>query len=164
MRIINYVTILYIISVLKYNLCIIIKGMLSYIYNFLFPELKAKDEKEKENNDDDNYIIIRGGQYQVNEADLKSVILSPPKKHKEFEPKLHNQISEKDLQSVVLLPPKKRKENKVDKKVNIQDLSRSQLKQIMNVKLKPVKRNEKKKIYGQRHPVLKELQEKVTKK
>jgi hypothetical protein len=138
--------------------------MLSYIYNFLFPELKAKDEKDNKDDDDDNYIIIHGGQYQVNEADLKSVILSPPKK--ECEPKLSNHISEKDLQSVVLLPPKKRKENKVDnnKKVNVQDLSRSQLKQIMNVKLKPVKRNEKKKIYGQRHPVLKELQEKVTKK
>jgi len=162
MRIINHVSFLYIISVLKYNLCIIIKGMLSYIYNFLFPGLVAKEEKENKHDDDDNYIIVRGGHYQVNEADLKSVILSPPKK--ECEPKLCNHISEKDLQSVVLLPPKKRKENKVDKKVNVQDLSRSQLKQIMNVKLKPVKRNEKKKIYGQRHPVLKELQEKVTKK
>ena len=164
MRIINSMSFLYIISVLKYNLCIIIKGMLSYIYNFLFPG--PKESKEEKEDDDDNYIIIQGGQYQVNEADLKSVILQPPKKEKEHEPKLCNHhISEKDLQSVILSPPKKRKEEtKNDKKVNIQNLSRSQLKQIMNVKLKPTKRNEKKKIYGQRHPVLKELQEKVTKK
>jgi hypothetical protein len=136
--------------------------MLSYIYNFLFPRLEAKEEKE---NDDDDYIIIQSGQYQVNEADLKSVILQPPKKEKEHESKSCNHISEKDLQSVILSPPKKRKEEtKNDKKVNMQNLSRSQLKQIMNVKLKPTKRNEKKKVYGQRHPVLKELQEKVTKK
>ena len=136
--------------------------MLSYIYNFFFP---SQEEKENEHDNDDNYIIINGGQYQVNEADLKSVILSPPKEREQESKSSSNHIiSEKDLQSVVLLPPKKRKENKVDKKVNVQDLSRSQLKQILNVKLKHVKRNEKKKIYGQRHPVLKELQEKVTKK
>ena len=37
-------------------------------------------------------------------------------------------------------------------------------KQIMNVKLKPVNVEKKKHIYKQRHPVLKELQEKITKK
>ena len=137
--------------------------MLSYIYNFFFP---SQEEKENEHDNDDNYIIINGGQYQVNEADLKSVILSPPKEREQESKSSSNHIiSEKDLQSVVLLPPKKRKENNaIDKNINMQNLSRSQLKQIMNVKLKPVKRNEKKKIYGQRHPVLKELHEKVIKK
>jgi hypothetical protein len=109
--------------------------MLSYIYNYFFP----KEEEEKK--DDSDFIIV-----------------------KEY---LH--ITANDLKSVNLLPSKERVintqiKNKNHKNVNMQDLNKEQLKQIMNVKLKPVKVEKKKHIYKQRHPVLKELQEKITKK
>ena len=109
--------------------------MLSYIYNYFFPQ---KEEKEEEKEVGSDFIIV-----------------------KEY---LH--ITPKDLKSVNLLPPKERDINtqKNQKNVNMRDLNKEQLKQIMNVKLKPVKVEKKIHTYKQRHPVLKELQEKITKK
>lgn len=110
--------------------------MLSYIYNYFLPK------EEVEEKDDSDFIIV-----------------------KEY---LH--ITANDLKSVNLLPSKERVinntqiKNKNHKNVNMQDLNKEQLKQIMNVKLKPVNVEKKKHIYKQRHPVLKELQEKITKK
>ena len=88
--------------------------MLSYIYNYFFP-------KEEEKKDDSDFIIV-----------------------KEY---LH--ITANDLKSVNLLPSKERvintpMKNKNHKNVNIQDLNKEQLKQIMNVKLKPVNVEKKK--------------------
>lgn len=108
--------------------------MLSYIYNYFFPTSEKKE-------DDSDFVIV-----------------------KEY---LH--ITPKDLKSVNLLPPKERLvktqiKNKNQKNVNIQDLNKEQLKQIMNVKLKPIKVEKKIHSYKQRHPVLKELEEKITKK
>lgn len=107
--------------------------MLSYIYNYFFPQ---KEEKEEEKEVGSDFIIV-----------------------KEY---LH--ITANDLKSVNLLPSKERVIKIHQTNVNMQDLNKDQLKQIMNVKLKPVNLERKTRTYKQRHPVLKELQEKITKK
>jgi len=110
--------------------------MISYIYNYFFPQEEKEEKKEEEKEVGGDFIIV-----------------------KEY---LH--ITANDLKSVNLLPSKERVMKIHHKNVNMQDLNKDQLKQIMNVKLKPVNFEKKKHTYKQRHPVLKELQEKITKK
>ena len=67
-------------------------------------------------------------------------------------------ITADDLNKVHLKKPKIIKFN--NEKINIQDLNKHQLNDILNVKLKPTVKNKPQR-YEIRHPVLKELQEKT---
>lgn len=75
-------------------------------------------------------------------------------------------ISSSDLLAVKLKTPSKIRDRPVQGMSNfrLNDLNNEQLKQILNVKLKSTKNKEIEKTYEQRHPVLKELLEKIQNK
>jgi len=111
--------------------------LLNYVYNFLnTSEVNNLKENNNchidENIEDDCYLIDK--KYIITKELLGEINLKPPKT------------------SIKTVP---------FDKVNLKCLSKAQLSVIMNVKLKPIPKIEKNRVYIPRHPVLKEMSEKI---
>lgn len=109
----------------------------NYILQLFYPTTEKIEEIKNGEEDDDIYIV----KYLVSITDIKSVKLNPVRKT----------TADKLLQRPY-------------DKVNLRSLNNSQLRDILNVKLKPVViRDKTTKQYEIRHPVLNELLEKFKK-
>lgn len=116
---------------------------MSFFYNyfskFLFQQSNTENIDESKNNntivDDEIYII----KHLVSLNDLKSVHLTPVKD---------------------IIPNPSRNMPPLFDKIDLRNLNKAQLTQILNVKLKHVPLEEQKREYKPRHPVLRELLDK----
>ena len=108
----------------------------NYIYGLFFPVSEEITNDDDNDNDNDDLHFVN---YSIKTSDLQSVTLN----------------------SVKDIPRKSRIHDKVDMK----NLNNGQLKEILNVRLRPVIREElPKKEYKHRHPVFNELLKKTEKK
>jgi hypothetical protein len=107
--------------------------MLAYLQSYFYEQEDVKQQKVETTKDMENDFVKVGF---ISIADLKSVNLQPVKD---------------------VVPNPSRNAPPCYTKVDLRNLNRAQLNSIMNVKLKPIPRVEKQRIYEVRHPCLREL-------
>lgn len=122
---------------------------MSFLINYIYDLLNTpKAGNLKEN---DNYYVNENAEDDCYLIDKKYIITK----------ELLEKINLKPSGNIIPIPT--RNIPPFDK-VNLRCLNKEQLNIIMSVKLKPIPKVEKKQIYEQRHPVLKEMLEKIKNK